>query len=141
MAIESQCLERSIHMPRLNPDQVRNEVLSILEVWKANCQFQLADLDVSGLERLFSEFDDLVRKENSMDTELSNVQMNLEAKTATIREACIRARAGMQGYFGRNSNQYSLAGGTRLQDRRSPKRIQSGNATPATGTVSNSSAQ
>ncbi|MEN9355627.1 MAG: hypothetical protein RL318_2952, partial [Fibrobacterota bacterium] len=57
-----------------------------------------------------------------MDAELSNLRMNLEAKTSAIREACIRARVGMQGYFGRNSNQYSLAGGTRLKDRRSPRR-------------------
>jgi len=118
-------------MPRLNPDQVRNEVLSILEVWKVNSQFQLSDLNVAGLETLFSEFDALRRKESSMVADLSNVQMNLEAKTATIREACIRARAGMQGFFGRNSNQYSLAGGTRLKDRRTPRRGKSGNSTPS----------
>jgi len=126
-------------MPRLNPDQVRNEVLSILEVWKVNSQFQLSDLNVEGLEMLFSEFDTLRRKESSMVADLSNVQMNLEAKTATIREVCIRARAGMLGFFGRNSNQYSLAGGTRLMDRRTPRRGKNNSTTSSA--VSGTSAQ
>jgi len=109
-------------MAKLNIDAIRSEALSIIDVWKSNPQFQLSDLTAPGMEAEFNEFDSLVRKENSQSNELDNLRLNLEAKGMLLREASIRARAGMQGFFGRNSNQYSLAGGTRMMDRKSRRR-------------------
>jgi len=109
-------------MARANLDQIRSEAMSILDVWKANPQFQLADLSANGMESLYNEFEALRRKESTLASELENIRMNMEAKANSVREANIRARAGMQGFFGRNSNQYSLVGGTRLMDRKSPRR-------------------
>lgn len=113
-------------MARASLDQIRNEAMSILDVWKANPQFQLVDLSSNGMEGLYNEFEALRRKESVQANDLENTRMNLDAKAELIREANIRARVGMQGFFGRNSNQYSLAGGTRLMDRKSPRRAASG---------------
>ena len=113
-------------MARATLDQIHSEAMSILDVWKANPQFQLADLSSNGMEGLYNEFEALRRKESVQANELENTRMNLEAKAELIREANIRARAGMQGFFGRNSNQYSLVGGTRLMDRKPPRRAASG---------------
>lgn len=120
-------------MARASLDQIRSEAMSVLDVWKANPQFQLADLSSNGMETLFNEFEALRRKESVQSNDLENTRMDMEAKAEKIREANNRARAGMQGFFGRNSNQYSLAGGTRLMDRKAPRRAATSPVTTVDG--------
>jgi len=122
-------------MATMTDDQVRNDALQVLNVWKTNPQFQLADLTVNGMETLFNDYSAILQKRLELAQSLADIDMHLEGHRETVREACIRSRAGFKGFFGRNSNQYSLVGGTRLMDRKAPRRAAAGTTDATTETA------
>lgn len=74
----------------------------------------------------------MLQKRLELAQSLADMDMHLNGHREVVREACIRSRAGFKGFFGRNSNQYSLAGGTRMMDRKSPRRAASGTTDSST---------
>ncbi len=103
-------------MATTNANDVKNDAANVLKVWGANPDFKLKDLTLeqfqSDYAALTTALDNIQKKEDEL-TPLRNQRDDLSGK---VNGYCTRARAGIKGYFGENSNEYELAGGTRASE-------------------------
>jgi len=108
---------------KTNPEIVTNESDKIAKVWGVNPDFKIKGMT---LEQYQAQRDRLTRvmgviKEN--EDALTSLRNERDDLSIQLNENTTRARAGIKGYFGADSNEYELAGGTRASERKkaSPK--------------------
>ena len=118
---------------KINAENAKADAENIMKVWIPNPDFKLRDVtleelqhDHAALEKVLA---DLQAKEDET-TPLRNLRDDLALK---VNATCTRARAGIKGYFGDNSSEYELAGGTRSSERQrgGPKSAAKTAAAPA----------
>jgi hypothetical protein len=68
------------------------------------------------------DFSTLLDNYNQMVSALDELQNQVDAKEANLRETNKRMLSAAEAYYGPDSNQYEQAGGTRLRDRKRPTR-------------------
>lgn len=109
-------------MPRINPHNLQNELYTLARVWTANPDFKLKTLTltqfsakVAGMKALL---DAITEKEEGLITLRNELTMQL----AEMNNIATRTRAGIKGYFGDDSNEYELAGGTPTSKRKKRSR-------------------
>jgi hypothetical protein len=54
--------------------------------------------------------------------ELGVLRNHRDDQTVKVNELCTRARSGVRAFFGPDSSEYELVGGTRTSERKKPQR-------------------
>ncbi len=75
-------------------------------------------LSVSTYQSAIDEVEDLVNTYNTNMSLVDELRNNLEAKELVLRDFSERMLTGIAAKYGKNSNQYQMAGGTRKMDRK-----------------------
>jgi hypothetical protein len=108
---------------RIFPTDLLEQATSIQDAWsRIDSKLTLGTLNlttlISDIDSLRGVERDLVSLENQM-VALRNQRDDLQQSTW---DKIKRVRAAVKGIYGDDSSQYELVGGTRLSDRRSPRR-------------------
>lgn len=102
---------------KVNAQHVKTDAESILKVWTANTDFKLKDVTLKGFQDDVSSLGDLLTSIQEKEDELTPLRNQRDDLALRLNDNCTRARAGIKGYFGTNSTEYELAGGTRASER------------------------
>ena len=105
-------------MPNMNAQDLKPQLDAILRVWTSNPEFKLKEVTLEQFKAETERFDALLAEVAKQEAELTPLRNSRDALAATLANLAVRARAGIKGYFGDNSNEYELAGGTRTSVRK-----------------------
>lgn len=125
-------------MPTIHaPDDVREQAKSIIKLFTDNPDLKVkvnnvtyTGATIAALDASVGEADNLVDQKRAELTPLLN---NRNEQAALLNTVLVQGRKAIAGYFGEDSTEYELAGGTRKSERRTPGRR--GTRTPATATT------
>ena len=101
-----------------NPADVVADADNILKVWSVNAEFKLKDVTLGQFQQDRDDLANLLAELKRKDDEMTPLRNRRDDLTAKINSACTRARSGIKGYFGEDSTEYELAGGTRASERK-----------------------
>ena len=108
---------------KLYPTNTLTQAHKIVNVWDHIGNVPL--LGPQGYEALRSNLEntrELKEKISRLEAELINLRNERDATGIEIWGQVKRARAGIKAVYGDDSTEYQLAGGTRLRDRKRPRR-------------------
>jgi hypothetical protein len=105
-------------MPNQSPEDVRLDCESILKVWNANPDFKLKDVTLESFKAEAARFDAVLSGIAEKEEALKPLRNDRDDLALKLNGLCTRTRAGIKGYFGENSTEYELAGGTRTSERK-----------------------
>jgi hypothetical protein len=80
------------------------------------------NLTLAAYSTQITNFSSRLDNYNQMLAALDELQNQIEADEASLREANKRMLSAVEAHYGPDSNQYEQAGGTRLRDRKRPAR-------------------
>ncbi|MEN9840730.1 MAG: hypothetical protein RL376_530 [Verrucomicrobiota bacterium] len=114
-------------MPTIHaPDDVRDQAKSIIKIFQTTADLKIkvdkkdfTAADLVTLEAEVKTADDLVEAKRAELTPLLNAR---NEKAARLNTVLVQARKVIAGYFGEDSDEYELVGGTRKSERKSPGR-------------------
>ena len=106
----------------LNAVTIQAECEPIAAVWKKNPEFAMKDVTLESFLNDLTRFGTVEKEIAVRDLEATPLRNEREALARKLQEVCVRARSGMKGFFGPNSDQYEQAGGTRAIARKKPGR-------------------
>src|ERR1017187_1199690 len=89
--------------------EVQNQAHNILKVWKANREFRMQDTKFEDFDKVYGEFDELLKKIEARSRELNELKTAREKLAAKLVLLNTRARSGMRGYFGPQSPEFARA--------------------------------
>jgi glutamate mutase epsilon subunit len=87
--------------------EVKDQAYNILEVWKANREFRMQDAKFEDFDKVYAEFDELLKKIEARSRELKELKTDREKLAAKLSLLNTRARSGMCGYFGPQSPEFA----------------------------------
>lgn len=101
-----------------------------LRVWQANPEMKLKDLTPKEYQAQYDRMIELQPEIQELEEKLTPLRNERDALETTLSKNTTRVRGGIRSYFGEDSDEYELAGGTRASERRKsgPKK------SPKTGT-------
>jgi len=108
---------------KLYPTNTLKQARNIITVWDHLGTVPL--IGPQGYENLRANLDnveDLKEKIGRLEKELLSLRNERDTACIEIWDQVKRARAGIKGVYGDDSTEYQLAGGTRLSDRKRPRR-------------------
>ena len=108
---------------KLYPTDTLKQAQTIVTVWDHLGTVPL--IGAQGYENLRANLDnveELIDKIGRLEKELLSLRNERDAACSEIWDQVKRARAGIKGIYGDDSSEYQLAGGTRLSDRKRPRR-------------------
>ena len=108
---------------KLYPTDTLKQARNIITVWDHLGTVPI--LGPQGYENLRTNLEnvqELREKIMGLEKELLSLRNDRDAACIEIWEQVKRARAGINGVYGDDSTEYQLAGGTRLSDRKRPRR-------------------
>ncbi|MEY2879664.1 MAG: hypothetical protein RLZZ15_2044 [Verrucomicrobiota bacterium] len=94
------------------------EADNILKVWLPNPAFTLKDLTVVQYQAHRDELDNILTELKKKDDEVAPLRNRRDDLLAILGPSSSRVRSGIKGYFGEDSTEYELAGGTRASERK-----------------------
>lgn len=118
-------------MPRkVAPDNVRDEAVEILKIFKATPDLKVVvgkrgeeetfgHAEMLALDEAVAEADGKVEAKRAELTPLIN---DRDDKALKLNAVLVQARKGIASRFGNDSDEYELAGGTRASERKAPVR-------------------
>jgi hypothetical protein len=108
---------------RIFPSDLVEQALSIQDAWnRIDDQMTFHNL---GIAQLVMDINNLRQAEADLlglENQLTDVRNRRLALQQSTWDKIKRIRAGIKAYFGDDSPQYELVGGTRLSERKSPRR-------------------
>jgi len=107
---------------QVNAATILAECEKIETVWKNNPAFKMSDETLEAFQNRVAQFGTVVKTIAAKDLEMLPLRNERDALAHKLMEICTRARSGMKGFFGPNSDQYEQAGGTRTIARKKPSR-------------------
>jgi hypothetical protein len=118
---------KSYHMPTIHaPDDVREQAKSVIKIFTETPDLKMKVNDevyhaaeIAALDQAVGNADRLVDEKRAELTPLLN-DRNDQAKF--LNTVLVQGRKAIAGYFGEDSSEYELAGGTRKSERASPGR-------------------
>ena len=105
-------------MPTTNANEVQNDTTNILRVWAANAEFKMKDVTLESLQADAETLRGLMQEIADKEAAIMPLRNHRDDLAGKMNSVNTRARAGMKGYFGDDSSQYELAGGTRASERK-----------------------
>lgn len=114
-------------MPTIHaPDDVREQAKSIIKLFTENPELKVkvnsvtyTGTTIAALDTAVGEADGLVDAKRAELTPLLNTRND---QAALLNTVLVQGRKAIAGYFGEDSSEYELAGGTRKSERKSPGR-------------------
>jgi hypothetical protein len=111
-------------MPKkLYPSNALEEAQKVLSAWQ---QFENRDpFGEITLQGFSAEIDQVTVTLNeivSLETQLTYLRNRRDTEIIAVWEKTKRVRSGIKGYYGDDSSQYEMAGGTRRSERKPRKR-------------------
>lgn len=105
------------------PANILEQARAASQAWiSIDPAFKVGNLALSDLE---GEVDQLLSIQNqiaSLQAQLTDLRNRRDATSLSIWDKIKRLRRGVQGIYGDDSSQYEMVGGTRLSERKPPKR-------------------
>ena len=86
----------------------------------ANPDFKLKSMTLDQFTAKTTVFEELLGTIAANGDELVTLRNGRDVQIDELDNLAMRIRAGIKGYFGDNSNEYELVGGTRASDRKKP---------------------
>jgi hypothetical protein len=90
-----------------SPQDIKEQAAKVRKVWKANSEFRISDATFDDFEKVYVEFDATSKKIEAGLRELVELRKSRDKASVKLTELGTRARAGMRGYFGSESPQYT----------------------------------
>ena len=87
--------------------EVQDQAHNILKVWKANREFRMQDNKFEDFDKVYAEFDELLKKIEARSRELNELKTAREKLAAKLSLLNTRARSGIRGYFGPHSPEFA----------------------------------
>jgi uncharacterized protein YPO0396 len=109
-------------MPKEAANTALVEAKKVDDVWSKNTQFTMQDVTLAQFKAAMAACqtgDDEVEAKRRELTALINKR---DAANAELTKLTTRARSGIRGFFGPDSDEYEQAGGTRSSERKKPVR-------------------
>lgn len=104
------------------PDDVRELATPILKIFKATPDLKMivdkqpfTSAQLEALDKAVEDADKAVEDKRSELVPLLNAR---NAQARSLHDVLVQARKAIAGYFGQDSDEYELAGGTRTSERR-----------------------
>jgi hypothetical protein len=108
------------------PKQATNLALvdskKVLDVWTAHPEFNLKDVQLNDFKAAMSDAQSADDAVETLRGQLDVLINQRNAKNAALTELTTRALSGIRGFFGPDSDEYELSGGTRTSERKKPTR-------------------
>jgi hypothetical protein len=108
------------------PEKLISDADSGLRVWKANRDFKLKNVTVDQYQKTRDQLETTVAEVKGLSEELTSKENQKTQLADDLNEMNIRLRSAAKGYFGPDSSEYELLGGTRASDRKRPARKANG---------------
>jgi hypothetical protein len=105
-------------MPRINPHNLQDELDTLARVWNANPDFKLKTMTLDQFSAKVAAMKALLDAITEKEESLLTLRNERAALLAEMNNVATRTRAGIKGYFGDDSNEYELAGGTPTSKRK-----------------------
>ncbi len=108
------------------PDDVRGQAKSIIKLFTENADLKVKVGTTTYTGETIAALDaDVSTADTRVDdkrAELTSLLNERNDKASLLNTVVVQGRKAVAGYFGENSNEYELAGGTPLDKRKSPGR-------------------
>jgi len=102
----------------LNPEVVSKAAAKIVRIWSVNPDFKIKDVTFEQYQAQEARLDQLLTTIKEKEDELTPLRNERDDLSRALNENSTRARSGIKGYFGDDSSEYELAGGTRASERK-----------------------
>ncbi|MFT3870454.1 MAG: hypothetical protein QM715_18550 [Nibricoccus sp.] len=89
-----------------------------LRVWQANPEMKLKNLTVKEFQAQYDRMGELEPDIEALEEKLTPLRNERDALADSMSKNTTRVRGGIRSYFGEDSDEYELAGGTRTSERR-----------------------
>jgi hypothetical protein len=114
-------------MPTIHaPDDVREQAKSIIKLFTENPELKVKVNSVTYTAATISTLDEAVGDADSLvdqkRAELTPLLNDRNDKASLLNTVLVQGRKAIAGYYGEDSNEYELAGGTRKSERKTPGR-------------------
>ena len=91
----------------------------VLPVWQAHeADIKIKDITRAATQALFDDVTALNDEAETLQRQLSDTINRRDDKAKILQGSITRARGGIRSYFGPDSSEYELAGGTRTSERK-----------------------
>lgn len=103
-------------------ERVLSDTNLLVNAWKSNTNFQLADLQYEELEADATEIRSDTAEIEALRSQLTLKIEQRDQKTRRLSQKNTRVRSGFRAFYGPDSPQYKQAGGTPTSERKAPRR-------------------
>jgi hypothetical protein len=115
----------------MNPLAVRDDAAAILMVWTPASGLKMQEITLEKFQEDYATHGQVLAAIDEAEAELLTLRNRRDELTEKLNNACMRARAGVKFYFGDDSTEYELVGGTRSSERKPRARVVKRAASPA----------
>jgi len=104
------------------PTDVIEQAQSVLNAWKQiNAELTLGNMNVETFTTHITQTADTASQIDSLETQLTNLRNQRDQEMAELWDKVKRVRTGVKSFYGDDSSQYEMVGGTRASERKSAK--------------------
>ncbi|MBL8080871.1 MAG: hypothetical protein JNM55_23060 [Anaerolineales bacterium] len=108
---------------KLYPTDLHDQANSLLTAWNQIDGTQaFGDLTPAVLSAELTEAVSIRSQMDALETQITNLRNQYHSKNQSIWDKVKRVRSSVKGIYGDDSSQYEMVGGTRLSERKPPKR-------------------
>jgi len=102
----------------ITTDNVIDESNKILKIWAANPDFKIKDVTLEQYQAQQGIIAKLQAEIRTKEDELTPLRNKRDDLMKELNANTTRARSGIKGFFGADSSEYELSGGTRASERK-----------------------
>lgn len=103
-------------------DHVLAQAETLVRVWTDNPTFSLGEVSLASVQAMIDAHKATRAGTASLRTQLTKGVSDCSSQRDALSDIVSRGRSGMRAQFGVDSTQYQQVGGTRLVDRKPPRR-------------------
>lgn len=105
------------------PTDVIEQAQSVMNAWKQiDAALTLGNMNVETFTTQIAQTADTASQINSLETQLTNLRNQRDTQMADLWDKVKRVRTGVKSFYGDDSSQYEMIGGTRASERKAPVR-------------------
>ena len=105
------------------PSDAVDQAHAVLGAWKIiDAGLEIGTVNTAGLEQVLQDISGTLSLIDSLEAELIDLRNRRDRQIVSAWEMVKRVRDGMKGFYGDDSSQYEMVGGTRLSERKPPAR-------------------
>ncbi len=102
----------------MNTPEITDNATSILKIWTLEPVIKLKDLTLEQFQQDNTTLTQVLAQVEQKEEELTALRNQRDDLAEKLSANNTRVRAGIKSFYGSNSTEYELAGGTRAADRK-----------------------